>query len=49
MKKVYLVFEQGSGIIHHGFFEKDKAEAMIKKLEEQTDMECYEILEVNVE
>jgi len=44
MKRIYLVFEIGSGEIHRAFFSKEKAEKFIRILKLQTDMDCYEII-----
>ena len=44
MKRIYLVFEIGSGEIHRGFFSKEKAEQCIEILKEQNDMDCYAII-----
>jgi hypothetical protein len=49
MKRIYLVFEIGSGEIHRAFFSKEKAEQFIEILKEQNDMDCYEIIWTNLE
>lgn len=49
MKKIYLVIENGAGTIHRAFNEMQKAEEMIEQLKKQTDMDCYEIMEIVLE
>jgi len=48
-KRIFLVFENGSGIIHKAFSTKETAEQFIETLKDQTDMDCYEIIETILE
>ena len=49
MKRIFLVFENGAGTIHKAFSNKFTAEKFIEQLKELTDLDCYEIIETNLE
>jgi hypothetical protein len=49
MKRIFLVLENGEGTIHRAFLLKETAEQFIESLKEQTDMDCYEIIETILE
>ncbi len=49
MKRIFLVFENGEGTIHKAFSNKFTAEKFIEQLKELTDLDCYEIIETNLE
>lgn len=44
MDYIYVVHEIGDGSIHLAFRNKVDAEAYVRQLKEQTQLECYEIL-----
>lgn len=45
-KKIYLVTEDGAGSIHRAFEFYNDAQDFVRKLEEETELECYKIIEV---
>ena len=47
MKKIYLVIEQGAGIIHMGFESEKDAEDFADELKNQTGWDCYEVQKLN--
>jgi hypothetical protein len=42
--QVFLVFEQGAGIIHGVFDTPEKAEKAVKFHENETGWECFEVI-----
>jgi hypothetical protein len=43
-KNIWLVIEQGAGIIHQAFVNKEDAQALVQRLKKETGFEdCYEI------
>ncbi len=46
-KNIYLVLEQGSGIIHRAFEKYLDAEEFIIFLQKTTGFECYEIQSIS--
>jgi hypothetical protein len=46
MESIFIVFEQGAGIIHRAFTDKTDAQAFVDELEAQTEMNCFEIQKI---
>ena len=44
MDYIYVVHEIGDGSIHLAFRKKLDAETYVRKIKEETQLECYEIL-----
>ena len=45
-KTIYIVIEQGSGIVHRGFEKYADALECVEELKKETGFECYEIQEL---
>jgi len=49
MKKIYVVIEQGAGIIHLGFESEKDADDYVDQLKKETGWDCYEVLKLNLQ
>lgn len=47
-KTIWLVIEQGAGMIHHAFYFYSDAIQFAENLKIQTGFDCYELQEVNI-
>jgi hypothetical protein len=47
-KTIWLVIEQGAGIIHHAFELYSDAIAKMESLKEETGFDCFELQELNL-
>ena len=46
-KTIWLVIEQGAGIIHHAFELYSDAIAKMESLKEETGFDCFELQEID--
>lgn len=46
-KTIWLVIEQGAGIIHHAFISYSDAVTYMEEKEEETGLKCFELQEVD--
>jgi len=47
-KTIWLVIEQGAGIIHKAFNYYEEANLFVQSLKNETGFDCYEIQELDI-